>query len=306
MTDKSISTETFYDIPVRVVHHEGTPMIPLVDIAMALNYDRGNMTRLLKRNAELFEPYKGLVQMTTPGGIQELVCLSEEGVVGLLMKMDYSRVKDKTFRTKVLDFQRWAVRVLKTAMKQDIVDTYAGKSKSAIDLITESLDIADIAIGRCDVKEDVAYGIAWATAAARVDKANKESAEQLTAYASYIRAQVQGVPDVQLLPAGTDTERAEYESHYSLTQVADYLKKSPETVKKELERLGVTYFQNGSRRLTKMGEQYGKVFMVTPGFPFSTQQRPYIKYNPDVLILLRKSFDGTATQKILPQHGGGA
>ena len=299
MTDqKPISTETFYDIPVRVVHHEGTPMIPLVDIAAALNYDRGNMTRLLKRNAELFEPYKGLVQMTTPGGIQELVCLSEEGVVGLLMKMDYSRVKDKTFRTKVLDFQKWAVRVPKTAMKQDIVAAYTGRSPSAIALIAESLDIADIAIGRCGVKEDVAYGIAWATAAEKVDDI---SAEQLTAYASFIR--LRDTDDHKQLPAGTDTERAEYESHYSLTQVSDYLKKSPETVKKELERLGVTCVQNGSRRLTKMGERYGKVFMVAPGFPFSTQQRPYIKYNPDVLNLLRKSFEKQIEQQMIQQGG---
>jgi len=259
----------------------------------------------LKRNAELFEPYKGLVQMTTPGGIQDLVCLSEEGVVGLLMKMDYSRVKDKTFRTKVLDFQKWAVMVLKTAMKQDIVDAYAGKKVSVIDVVNETLDVADIAIKRSGVPKEIAHGMAWALAAEISDPL-------LNVYASYIRAQapdmnkamLERLSEIPQVSAGTDTERAEYESHYSLTQVSDYLKKSPETVKKELERLGVICVQNGSRRLTKMGERYGKVFMVTPGYPFSTQQRPYIKYNPEVLNLLRKSFDGTATQKILPQHGG--
>src|SRR5574343_1341735 len=306
MTD-NVLTETFYDIPVRIVHHEGTPMIPLVDIAAALNYDRGNMTKLLKRNAELFEPYKGMVKSTTPGGIQELVCLSEEGVVGLLMKMDYSRVKDKTFRAKVLDFQKWAVTVLKTAMNQDIMNAYTGRSNSAIAIITESLDIEDIAITRCNVQKEVEYGMAWAVAAEKAGSLDKTCADQLTAYASYIRAQVPGQAQaVPQLPSGAAADKADYESHYSLRKVADYLRKSPDAVRKELENLKIICFQNGSWRLTKFGEQYGKVFMVTTGFPFSTQQRPYIKYNPDVLILLRKSFDGTATQKILPQHGGGA
>lgn len=75
-----VKTELFGDIPVRVGQYKDRPVMPVADITTALGYGRGNISRLLKRNEALFIPYKGVITMETPGGRQELVCLTEEGL----------------------------------------------------------------------------------------------------------------------------------------------------------------------------------------------------------------------------------
>ena len=272
-----IKTETFKDIPVRIVDHNGVNRIPVVDIVNALDYDRSNITRLMKRNEELFSPYKGVVRMTTPGGDQDLVCLSETGIVGLLIKMDYTRVKDKGFRQKVLDFQKWSFKALAKANRGELVE----REVSPLTTIKEQLDLADIAIERSDIPKEVAHKMAWALVG------NRTGNELATSISGYLKAQTKQLS----LPEAIPKEVAEYESHYSITKVASFLKLPVDKVRNVLESLGVIYFENGIWHLTKKGEQYGKMFMVTPGYPYSSHQKAYIKYNPKALELLKKYFD---------------
>lgn len=87
------TTEMFHEIPVRIVHGEKGPMIPLVDIAYGIGYDRISLHRLYKRNSELFENYHGVVVMTAGATEQEHLCFTRDGVIGILMKLDYRRIK---------------------------------------------------------------------------------------------------------------------------------------------------------------------------------------------------------------------
>jgi hypothetical protein len=57
-----------------------------------------------------------------------------------------------------------------------------------------------------------------------------------------------------------------------------------------LESLNIIYFENGYWKLTAHGMQYGKVFMVTPGYPYRANQKAYIKYNPMAIDLLKRYF----------------
>jgi hypothetical protein len=98
--------------PVRIVKGEKEPMIPLVDIAGALGYDRTSLNQMLDRNKDLFDGMRGVVVVHTPGGPQEHSCLNRDGVVGLLMKLDYHRIRNGQKRKKVIEFQKWAIFIL--------------------------------------------------------------------------------------------------------------------------------------------------------------------------------------------------
>jgi hypothetical protein len=276
-----VKTELFHDIPVRIVDVDGTPMIPVTDIVTALGYDRGNISRLMKRNADLFTPYKGLVNITTPGGVQEMICLDDTGVVALLLKMDYSRIKQPGFRKKVLEFQHWSFTTLRKLMKGEIQTTLPVSKVGTIDTINHYLDIADIAVKRSGVPKEIAHAQAWALA-------NTDTKLDLTmTISSYIKAQTTQLQ----LPAASHEDIVNYDKHFSITKVAAALKLPIDKVRNVLESLNIIYFENGIWKLTAHGEQYGKMFMVTPGYPYRTTQKCYIKYNPLLIDLLKKYFD---------------
>ena len=98
--------------PVRVVDEYDDRWMPVADIATAIGYDRSGLKHLLKRNKELFAGLKGYAVISSPGGEQKNLCLNRDGVVGLLMKLDFLRIKDAGKREKVIAFQKWAVTVL--------------------------------------------------------------------------------------------------------------------------------------------------------------------------------------------------
>ena len=113
MTADLIKVEQFQDIPVRVVQQDGRAMIPLVDIAEAIGYDRSALTKILKRNEGLFEGLTSRQYLSTQrGDRQETICLSKEGVVGLLMRAQPSRAKSEDYEKKIVAFQRWAIETL--------------------------------------------------------------------------------------------------------------------------------------------------------------------------------------------------
>lgn len=102
---------------VRVLDKDNQKWMPLSDIAYCIGYDRSGLNKLVDQNSELFAGMKGMVVTTTPGGSQELVCLNRDGVVGILMKLSYARIKDPVRKQKVVQFQKWAVGVLNSVIK---------------------------------------------------------------------------------------------------------------------------------------------------------------------------------------------
>lgn len=290
MTEQEIIImEQFRDIPVRCVTIGGKHMIPVVDIANAISMDRSNMSKLLKRNEQFFEDYKGVVNTTTPGGVQQLVCLTRDGVMGLLFKVDAVRSKDPDKRERIIEFQRWATGVLaKEAVKDiealqirdDARRLAAPQKLSVTEAINKQLDIADIAIKRSDIPKEIAHKIAWNLAA--------EEHEELYAYASAIKSKEQPL----LTGATSPADQNEYDAYFSLRKVAEILKQPEAKVRNMLESLNITIFKNGMTHLTRYGEsfEFGKVFKIMPQFPYSTTERTYIRYTPAAIELLREEL----------------
>jgi hypothetical protein len=50
-----IATETFHEIPVRILQTERGPVIPLVDIAHGIDHDPYELIRIFERNSEVIE-----------------------------------------------------------------------------------------------------------------------------------------------------------------------------------------------------------------------------------------------------------
>ena len=63
--------------------------------AKVLGYaDTNGFLRLMKRNANLITPFKGVVKLTTPGGMQDVTVIAEQGLYLLAMKSGTDTAKD--------------------------------------------------------------------------------------------------------------------------------------------------------------------------------------------------------------------
>ena len=116
---------TTHSVDLRIVDSKIGKVIPIVDIAKAIDYDVKALKQMIERNSELFEG--SLVPVTTlshfeqklkNGAVQqrsqkfEVKALNSYGVYGLLMKLDYNRIQDEDKKKAVLRFQRWAMEIL--------------------------------------------------------------------------------------------------------------------------------------------------------------------------------------------------
>jgi len=102
---------------VRFLPKDEEVLVPLPDIAGALDYDKMALWRIVDRNSEIFD--QGIVVTTIPsaGGPQKTICLNRDGVVGLLMKLATGRIKDPAKKQMVVSFQRWAIRTISEVLE---------------------------------------------------------------------------------------------------------------------------------------------------------------------------------------------
>jgi excisionase family DNA binding protein len=109
---------------MRIINSEIGKVVPVIDVAKAIGYDRQKLHEMIERNFELFSPTVVTVTVTTVqdnrGTMAEqkynVKALNHYGVVGLLMKLDYNRIQSEEKKKTVIRFQKWAMRVLGDAM----------------------------------------------------------------------------------------------------------------------------------------------------------------------------------------------
>ncbi|TEB10017.1 BRO family protein [Pelotomaculum propionicicum] len=118
---ENVLERTFEGRPVRLVTQDEEVLVPLPDIARALDYGKEVLWRVIDRNKKVFE--EGIVVTTLPseGGPQKTTCLTRDGVVGLLMKLATNRIKDLEKRQLVVNFQRWAIRTIGQITRGELV-----------------------------------------------------------------------------------------------------------------------------------------------------------------------------------------
>lgn len=90
-------------------------VIPVVDISKALGIPKTTGSDLISRNKELFEPYLTIVRLTRSINnptIDNIKCLTREGLIMFLMKLTPSRMDDKDVASRIMEFQQWAVSII--------------------------------------------------------------------------------------------------------------------------------------------------------------------------------------------------
>ncbi len=159
-----ILTVPFQEIPVRIVQREKDRVIPLVDIARALGCGRNNLTQIIKNNEHLFKGFTSNEPLPTHGGIQPTICLTRDGVTGILMKIHPSRAKNQEYFEKIVRFQQWAIRTLGQVMdgRLDSVETQNKIPVETVTLLEEHLRMAQALTQYAGVKQGIACAVAIA------------------------------------------------------------------------------------------------------------------------------------------------
>lgn len=281
-------TEMFDGKEIRIIEDKSEVWIPIADLAAAWGIDRSTPDKIIDRNEEVFYGLSNTVLDVTSNTTAR--CLNERGLYLMMGKVSPSRLKKPEAKQSIIKFQRWFPELIQKVRRKEVVELPLSK-QATINTINHYLDIADIAINRSGVPKDIAHGQAWALA-------NVETKVELTmAVSSYIKAQSQQL----MLPEGIPQDKKDYDMYFSLTKVAASLKLPIDKVRNVLESLNIIYFENGYWKLTAHGMQYGKVFMVTPGYPYRANQKAYIKYNPMAIDLLKKYFAVDTTVLGIPE-----
>lgn len=101
-----IQVFNFQENKVRVIEKDGEPWLVAKDVATVLEYSSTNMPQVF---AAVPNEWKGSDRIATPGGEQEMLCVSERGLYFFLARSD---------KPRALPFQKWiAGEVIPSARK---------------------------------------------------------------------------------------------------------------------------------------------------------------------------------------------
>jgi hypothetical protein len=165
MTGELITTEQFQEIPVRVISTQKDRVIPLNDIAIGIGYDKAGLRKIVVRNEKQFAPYICKVVTTSQSvhgdQAREYLCLTRDGIVGLLMRLNIERIQDPSKQARVLEFQRWAMKTLGKVMDGKIITPDNPHEVAAI--LEDHLRMAKALTEYAGVKPGIASAVAIAT-----------------------------------------------------------------------------------------------------------------------------------------------
>jgi hypothetical protein len=269
MTD-IVKIESFNGVPVRVVTINDQPMIPLNDVADSITHDRSGLRKLFHRNEEIVGKWSGVAKLATAQGIQETICLNHDGVMAILMKVDFMRVKDPVRKQRIIDFQEWAATTLSKIMQGETIPIPRDDAIEA--MVRSHLNIADAMVEFAHVDR----GIMTTVALARVESETGADLSWLKGLVRKDRAQPPG-----LLNAG---------------QVgAELGGLTATTINKMLAQLGYQYWAVTQWQPTGIGRGYGEniPFTVTHG-PSSSHSGYQWKWSYAIVEVLRNQINGTA------------
>lgn len=89
---------SFNGIQLRSIEEDGTVWFVARDIAQALDYSEATIANMDKTIAHVPEIWKGRYPIPTPGGVQKMLCLTENGVYFFLGRSD---------KPKAIPYQMW-------------------------------------------------------------------------------------------------------------------------------------------------------------------------------------------------------
>lgn len=115
--------EEFNGKPLRIaivaISGERVPVVSLSDIADYLDYHKEVLWRLIDNDTLLKEWSTIVVTTTVDGKNREVMALTLDGFIGLMVKINPKRVKNVERQERILAFQRWAIPTLRKIMFQE-------------------------------------------------------------------------------------------------------------------------------------------------------------------------------------------
>ena len=265
---------------IRVVEQSEDFWMVVSDITKAWELHRNTLNDLIGRNEWKFAGHYTTVAHGTCAG---MTAVNETGMYLLMGAVHINLVKNEKSKIAIKKFNELWPELVKSFRKGEVIQQLPEPMSKVgtLDTINHYLDIADIAVKRSGVPKEIAHSQAWALA-------NVETKVDLAmSVSSYIKAQS---TQLQLMEA-EPVDREEFNKLHSLRDLSGMLKLPENKVRTVLESIGVIYFEHGIWKLTKRGEQYGKAFLVTIGWPYRTNQKAWIRYNELCIDLLKKYFD---------------
>lgn len=233
MTGELVTTEMFQDIPVRIIQTEKDRVIPLNDIAEGIGYDRSALQKIVRRNPTQFKPYSVAAVTSSTDGKQYInLCLTRDGITGVLMRLHTNKLKDPSRRERVEKFQHWAMETLGKAMDGKL-QTPTGDVRN---LLNHNLGIAEIISKYTGVNAGMA------------------------AIVAIVHTEDQTGADLHWARAMIPVDKTRIVGHLNPTAIGQKIGKSPLEVNRLLQEMG---FQSrdseGNWQLTHTGALYGNM-----------------------------------------------
>ena len=286
-----IISKPFEGKDIRAIEYNGDVWLPIVDIAEAWGMDRSTPTKIIARNQEIFIGLSSVVDITSANKLPSdtignmVRCVNEEGVYVLALKVSAGRLKNKEVKKKIIRFQKWVPTLIKEFFKgnmihRDQVQTQLLPAQTPAETLREQFEVAKVIVKETGLKKELAdlYALTLTKEMTGLD---------LDRYIAAIKPQTQ---QPLSLTAAIPDDKADYERHFPLTKVAEFLNKPDSEIRNLLEQtFKLIYFQNKIWHLTKEGEKFARVFWVTPGAPYNMTQRPFIRYN-DLLVKMLRDY----------------
>lgn len=95
-------------------------VVPLNDVADALQYDRESMRQMVTRKRMISRHSTTCIIQAVDGKMRNTLCLTYEGVIGVVINLEPERITDHQRRKWVEDFQDWAVNTLAKVMRGEV------------------------------------------------------------------------------------------------------------------------------------------------------------------------------------------
>lgn len=243
-----VKTEAFQGIPVRIIETDQGPAMPVTDIANALECSRKNLTGIIRNNPHLFKGVSLIFPLNTGGGTQKAVCLTRDGIIGILMRISTAASKTQEGKEKIEKFQVWARNTLSKEMQ---IQAQLPKVQAQAPALPQVPDWSEIVIRHLRIARELsqASGIDPGLAAAKaLSMAQKETGMDLKGYS-------------RLLP-----ELPSPEEYISASEIGDRIGRKGSEINYYLYNHGyLVRDQDHNWVLTDEGRKYGKLFPYSAG-----------------------------------------
>jgi prophage antirepressor-like protein len=248
----------------------------VADLSKAWDLHRNTLNDIIGRHEWKFA---GNYTTIAHGSCAGLIGVNEVGVYLLMGAVHINQVKNEKAKTAIKKFNKAWPELVKAYRQGEVMQVTL--PLEPLQVIKQQLDLADIAIERSDIPKEVAHKMAWALAGTITKN------ELATSISGYIHAQPK---QLQITEGCKPTDQGDFDSHFSLKYIANILKLSEDKTRNILESKNILCYKNQRWHLTTYGEQYGKAFKVQIGYPYRNIQQVWIRYNPELIKLLRLEY----------------